>query len=323
MELKLLLIKNFEILFKDEDIGFKRKFYLSTINHLKKMDEFEIKKRDSFLDLKDIGKKINDKILEIRDSGKNLPRVETIIQNETYFDIRNVYGIGPSLKNKIEKNYGKVKDLSHLIELDKTNGFLNDKHKLGIEYYVHIMNKIPRDEIIEHDALLSEIVNHLEGECKLKYKITGSFRRKKAESGDIDVILTTTNRHIIKQFKTFIEILRHNKYIVADLAFGDKKYMGMCALPGSNFFRRLDVIMVKPEEYAFGLLYFTGSGDLNKEMRTAANEQGYSLNEKDLRYLETNEKVEGKFETEKDIFNFLGFKYVSPANRESGALQKL
>jgi DNA polymerase/3'-5' exonuclease PolX len=321
MDIKTILINNFEILFKDEESGFKKKFYANTIKHLKDMDIQEIQDRNTFIDLKDIGKKINEKILFIISTGGNLERVDKIInENKDTFDITTVYGIGPSQKNKIEKTYGKIKTLEHLVELDIEYNFLNAKQKIGIKYCDQISQRIPRNEMYVHDNFIKDSIN---SKSDVKYQITGSFRRHEDTSGDIDILLTTNHKHVSKKLKDFVTILKEKGYIIEDLAFGDKKFMGMCKLPNHDTARRLDILIVKPQEYFFGLLYFTGSSDLNKEMRIAALEQGFSLNEKELTSVETKTKVLGNFTSEADIFHFLGFEYIAPSDRVSGSLRKL
>ena len=71
----------------------------------------------------------------------------------------------------------------------------------------------------------------------------------------------------------------------------------------------------KPEEYPFAILYFTGSSEFNQRMRKELLERGLTLNEYSLRNSETKEKVAHTFETERDIFEYLGYAYVEPEDR--------
>ena len=48
--------------------------------------------------------------------------------------------------------------------------------------------------------------------------------------------------------------------------------MGACKLPGCDKYRRLDIIVTK-QQYYFEVLYFTGSDEFNKEMRSEALKQ--------------------------------------------------
>ena len=63
------------------------------------------------------------------------------------------------------------------------------------------------------------------------------------------------------------------------LAYGDKKYNGICKLGRLGKSRRIDIMYTKPNEYPFAILYFTGSDSFNKEMRQKCLKKGLSLNE--------------------------------------------
>jgi len=73
--------------------------------------------------------------------------------------------------------------------------------------------------------------------------------------------------------------------------------------------------------YAFTLLYFTGSGQFNIEMRNHALSLGYSLSEYGLK--KKGKLINDTFETEQDIFKFLGIKYIEPFERKAGILKDL
>ena len=110
-QLKELIITNLKIVSKDEP-GFKKKFYNQAIKALQDMEPDDIMNRNKFDDINGIGKKINEKIIEIKNTGNNLQKVDTIIEEKkTTFDLTTIYGIGLQLKKKIHKEYGKIKDL--------------------------------------------------------------------------------------------------------------------------------------------------------------------------------------------------------------------
>jgi len=341
-DVRELIINNLQIISKNEP-PFKRKYYLVAINHIKQISLEELVNKVSFLDIPGIGKKINDKIIEVRNSGKNLDNVNQILDDiENTLDLTTVYGIGPSLKTKIESKYGKVRNIAHLIELDaaaaltqedghggkppsKTN-FLNSKNKIGLKYYNDLLMRIPRNEMHAHDKYISDIINN--NHFDLTYDISGSYRRECSDSGDIDILLTHTQTggkspkgtNLTDHYKSFVDCLKLKGYIVDDLAYGNTKYMGVCKLPHESRYRRIDIIVTKPEEYYFELIYFTGSDEFNKEMRRHALTIGYSMSQYNFTDTETNKTIEQEFHSEKDIFAFLNLKYVKPKNRKSGAL---
>ena len=80
-------------------------------------------------------------------------------------------------------------------------------------------------------------------------------------------------------------------------------YMGVIKLPetadsGKRYHRRIDIKVYPPEQYAFALLYFTGSDHFNRSMRYYAKKlgwegnrrQGYSLSDKGITWA-TYDKV--------------------------------
>ncbi len=119
-------------------------------------------------------------------------------------------------------------------------------------------------------------------------------------------------------------IERLGEYIIETLSIGTKKFMGICRLLGSlgKISRRIDILITTKEEFPFALLYFTGSKLLNTIMRKEAAKQGFRLNEKSLINLKTNKKIILK--TEKEIFEYIGYKYLDPTDRNNILnLQKL
>ena len=171
-----------------------------------------------------------------------------------------------------------------------------------------------------HNDFINDVINL--NKFKITYDITGSYRRQHKDSGDIDILVTSDGPDYVEKYKEFVKCLKCIGYISDELAFGDNKFMGVCKLPGCNKFRRLDIIVTTPEQYHFEVLYFTGSDDFNKEMRSEALKQGYSLSQYNFTVVETGKIIDKKFDSEEDIFEFLGFKYVEPKDRKSGALVK-
>ncbi len=319
--LKDLIISNLTEISNDE-VPFKRKFYNIAISKIKNMDNHELVNREKFDDIDGIGKKINDKILKIRTTGTNLAIVnEIILERESKFDMTKVYGIGNKLREKIEAKYGKVKDVRELRELNNKHKFLNKKHMIGLKHFDDILLRIPRVEMVGHDDFIREIIN--QGNIDVKCDITGSYRRKNATSGDIDILVTSTGENYIQKYRQFVDELIRIGYIEDVLAYGDNKFMGICILPGCKNYRRLDIIVTTPEQYYFELLYFTGNDEFNKQMRSYALEKGFSLSQYSFTDVKTKQKVTATFKSESDIFNFLNLTYIEPENRISGAIVPL
>ena len=316
--LKDLIISNLTEI-SNEEVPFKRKYYNIAISKINNMDNNELVNREKFDDIDGIGKKINDKIIQIRTTRTNLARVNDIIlEKESKFDMTKIYGVGFKLREKIEAKYGKVKDVQELIELNNKHNFLNKKHMIGLKHFEDILLRIPRAEMAGHDDFISDIIG--QGNIDVKCEITGSYRRKNTTSGDIDILVTSTGENYIAKYKQFVDELIRIGYISDILAYGDNKFMGMCILPGCKNYRRLDIIVTTPDQHYFELLYFTGNDEFNKQMRSYALEKGFSLSQYSFTDLKTKLNVTASFDSECDIFNFLDLSYVEPENRVSGAI---
>jgi ATP-dependent DNA ligase len=159
--------------------------------------------------------------------------------------------------------------------------------------------------------------------------VAGSYRRGKGESGDIDVLVRDNLCSGPQVYQDLIKRLRASNYLVDDIVYGKNKYNGYCRHPDLLDNRRIDIMYTKPEEYAFALFYFTGSGDFNQELRGQLSKLGYRLNEHGIKKLvgDTWEPVAipctGKVSTEKDIFKFLGIPYIAPQYRSRESLLKV
>ncbi|ETO19457.1 hypothetical protein RFI_17773, partial [Reticulomyxa filosa] len=87
------------------------------------------------------------------------------------------------------------------------------------------------------------------------------------------------------------------------------------------FFHRIDLKCVPYADYHAALLYFTGSGEFNRQMRVKAAEKEFILNESGLyRSLDKKDKSKkGELVViptcEKDIFDALGMDFVPPEKR--------
>lgn len=235
--------------------------------------------------------------------------------------LSNIYGIGPSKANDLVDKHKitSVDDLKAKLEKDDT--LLNDKQKIGLKYYEDLLKRIPRKEMEKHDKFITDFIKSIDKSNNLIYEVTGSYRRETKNSGDIDVLCTTKDKNV-QLFNEIIEAFLKDKYIKETLAKGEKKFMGICKLFRHRTNRRIDMIYTNKENYPFALLYFTGSGQFNVEMRNHALSLGYSLSEYGLKKKGEFVKNDGKdFETEEDIFKFLKIKYIHPKDRKAGILQ--
>lgn len=232
-----------------------------------------------------------------------------------------IYGVGPKkAKELVDQGITTIDQLRA-----KQNEVLNDTQKVGLQYYEDILKRIPREEIDQYDAIFKNVFNKVAGPgSEARFEIVGSYRRGAKSSGDIDMIITSKTGDV---FKKFVDELIKQKIILEVLSRGNTKCLVIAKLPDAEFARRVDFLYTSPEEYPFSVLYFTGSKIFNTVMRGRALTLGYSLNEHEMTKMTEKkkgekatkgEKVAHTFNSEKDIFDFLGMVYKEPHERIDG-----
>jgi DNA ligase (NAD+) len=252
-----------------------------------------------------IGASVFDKLLELFQTG-----VISLIEEEKNNPINllsDVYGIGPKKAAELVNVHG----VTSIEQLRIRSELLNDVQRVGLKYYEDILQRIPRAEIQEYEKAFSLAATKCVGTT---FEIVGSYRRGAAHSGDIDAIITSID---VGAFRQFVDHLIREKVILEVLSRGDCKCLVIARLPGHAVARRVDFLFSSKEEYAFAILYFTGSKAFNTNMRQKALDMGYSLNEHCISALINGTKVpvSSSFPTEKHIFDFLKMEYVVPSKR--------
>lgn len=255
-----------------------------------------------------IGATIMEKLNEYMETGtlKVLEREKTNPVNI----LAEVYGIGPKKAKELVDN-----GITTIAELRENQHLLNDIQKVGLHYYEDILKRIPRAEIEDYKAYFE---NAMPKVANAKMEIVGSYRRGAQSSGDIDVIITSSDPRV---FTKFVDNLLKEKIILHILSRGPTKCLVVTKIPSSDAARRVDFLYTTPEEFPFAILYFTGSKIFNTVMRHVALEKGYTMNEHGIYKMEAKkkgEKANHTFNSEEDIFNFLGLEYKSPIERTDG-----
>ena len=229
----------------------------------------------------------------------------------------DIYGVGPKKsKELVDAGITTIDELR-----TRQDELLNDVQKVGLKYYEQIQKRIPRTEIEEYEKMFRENFDKvIHGLTDAKFEIVGSYRRGAAESGDIDVIITGATGAL---YKAFIDQLLKEGIILEVLSRGSSKTLVIAKLTGQkdNVARRVDFLYAPPDEFAFAILYFTGSKIFNTVMRQYSLDKGYTFNEHGIYKLENKkkgEKVDKAFVTEKDIFDFLGLQFKTPVERRDG-----
>ena len=286
---------------KPPNFSFKVTSFKKTINIINDLD-FEIKSSEQLKNIKGIGKGTLERINEILKNGnlQENKKVEKKQKNISDFnELQTITGIGPAkAKQLIQKNIS----FDDLIN-NPTETMLNEltHHQLiGVKYYHDLLKRIDC-------SLINDIEKYLK-KFDFKFNICGSYRRKKPNSGDIDILILEEK----KTLKDIVKLLTQDNFIIDNLTDdGKTKYMGICKTPKS-LAMRIDIRLIPKKSYPFALLYFTGSKKTNTYMRNVAIKAGYKLSEYGLYDKEQNFI---SLNTEKDIFEFLQLPYLSPEKR--------
>ena len=263
-----------------------------------------------------VGEKIKKKMEEIVETG----RLEAAEKAKADYPLEalalfgSIYGIGPvKARELVDMGLRTLTDLR--VELHLRPDLLHEKQKAGLFYYEDLVERIPREEMREHEAYLQAIIDTVraplssgdasvptplssgagsvskregyvcEAHACVSITVVGSYRRGAETSGDVDVLLRVpsawTSLMCASYLHNFVMELETAGYMEYILALGEKKCMGIARLRDGKDYkaRRVDFLITPEHEYACALLYFTGSDMFNVAFRQRALQKGYTLNE--------------------------------------------
>ena len=309
------LINDLEILVKYYKITkdhFRKMAYEKAIKTIRNLD-FQIEDVKQIYNMKGIGKSILTKIEEYLDTNQ-IQKVEEVRPllhpNKTPQEIAieeflHIWGVGEvKAKSLWNLGYRSMRDIRNSPHV------LNRQQLIGLRYYEDLQKKIPRETITIIQVIIRFILDKEFGKNKYKLKVAGSYRRGKLFSNDIDILITS---HFF-DLNQIITILQKWKVITVILSLKTEKFMGIGNCPnGKDPYFRIDIEFLPEKEFSFGLLYFTGSKDFNREIRWYAKKNGYLLNQHGIKNVVTGEYINAK--TEEDIFDILDLQYVDPKKR--------
>lgn len=246
---------------------------------------------------------------------KNLT-IKSIGKKESVNEFKKISGVGDvTAKKWYDNGYRRINDVP-ISEMNRTQLIYS-------KYYIDLEQRIPRDDILYFEM---ELMKHLLG-TDIKFIICGSYRRGKLTSGDIDIlVIDIPDKNVINCITSM------PKFFKEQILSGPKKYRYIINIRGVN--RQIDIELCKKEELPYAMLYFTGSGEFNKQCRSAAIKSKFHLNEKWMSYhgpprndliLERSEVCLNKqimivdkviCHSEKDILDKIGIKYLPPNERD-------
>lgn len=256
-----------------------------------------------------LGKEIRIKIQRILETGSLDISPEVRARADAMDTLSGIYGVGPKkVEELLAAGYMTIAQIRAAVT-NKTLT-LNRNQLTGLRYYEDINSRIPRTEMEAHAALLMSAKP-----ASLEGRIVGSYRRGATSSGDIDMLVRTTDASVDVgvALAEYVKTLQREGYIKDVLAQGAHKCLAVSQLPSCRA-RRLDLLVTPPEEFPFAVFYFTGCDTFNVAVRSHALTRGFTLNEHALTQVSTGRTV-GGIRTEKDIFAALKIQWREPHER--------
>ena len=242
---------------------------------------------------------------EFEEIKKDLP--------EGMFSLIGLRGIGAKRAFKLsvafnlnsrENALEKLKDAAEKGKIKVLKGFGEKMEKSvleAIDEQKMTKNKKIRFLIPQAEEIVERIKEYMKG-CKfvIDLEACGSFRRKNATIGDLDIPVSTNNPEVVLDyFLKFPEIAEV-------LVVGDKK----ASVVLTNEVQ-VDIRVSEPEAYGAMLQYFTGSKQHNILLRNYALSKGMSLSEYGIKRGENLKE----FANEEGFYKELGLPLIPPEIR--------
>lgn len=263
-----------------------------------------------------IGKALEEKIIELVTTG-HLAYYEELRSHfpASLFELFEIQGLGAK---KIRLLHQEL-EVTSIDDLEKAclSGKVASLPGFGaksaanfekaIAFYRRRVGKFRLDQVsILAEELLKDLRAHpAVSQCQS----AGSFRRRKEVIGDLDLLVSSNQAEAVTSF--FVQ----HPLVKEILMQGPTKSSVYLKNAEGESGLQCDLRVVKPEEFPFALVYFTGSKEHNIRLRSRALEQGWSLNE----YAFTPQEgatVPPEIHTEEDLYKALALDFIPPELRE-------
>lgn len=263
---------------------------------------------DDLKEISGIGEDLAEKIKEVVDTG-NLRFLEDLRARTPHslIELLKISGLGPK---RVQQLYQEL-NITNLQELQDAlkSGKVSELDGFGNKTVENILEAIEVGSFGEKrtrydiaEQFVAPILDYLKSLEYVEEAVAGgSFRRRKATVGDLDIIAISDQGDDV--CKAFVEYDSVNEI----LSQGETK-----ASVSLRSGLQVDLRVVKRESFGAALLYFTGSKAHNIHLRNIAVDKGYKLNEYGI--YKGDEKIVG--ETEEEIYEFFNMPYIKPELRE-------
>ena len=266
-----------------------------------------------FSELKGIGKGTNDVITEFVQTGKS-----SVLKDLTdkvppgLIRMLKLPTLGPKKIAKIHDALGidtleGLKAACENKEVSALSGFgkkTEENILKSIETVLNRPERYPINRILKFKQVITDVIDTIPG--VERYDMTGSGRRTKETSRDLDFIVK------VEDYQVFTQTMIEQNFVTEIVSQGDKKL----SLEIEHDFDKINVDFrfVNGDEYISTLQHFTGSKEHNVKMRQIAKSRGEKISEYGV---ETPDGLK-TFQSEEEFYHYFDLPYIPPAMRETG-----
>lgn len=292
---------------------FRVRSYREAASSLENITDNLVEKVEKGYDLTkipDVGDSIAEKIEEIVKTG-SLQQLEEIKDRvpEDLSKLMNLEGIGPERAKELNQELGieTLDDLKRAVEdteVREVEGFGKKvEDKIGQELKRE-KDQESRTSLAKAEEYADPLLDYLH-ECDTagKIEIGGSYRRRKETVGDLDILITGSDVDAIMDHFTDFEDVK-------DVIKRGESRTSIRLKSGI----RVDLGVISDKSYGAALLYFTGSKEHGIHLRERALDMNLKVNEYGV--FPEGEDTPVASETEKEMYDALGLKWVPPEMRE-------
>ena len=255
-----------------------------------------------------IGEDLANKIEEIVNTGNLIMLEELRSQTpQSLIKLLDISGLGPK---RVQKLYQEL-DITNIEALREAleSGEVSELEGFGPKTTENILEalesksfKKERTRLDIAEQFVDPLVDYLKEMDQVDEAIVaGSYRRRKATVGDLDIIAISDEG--VKVCEAFVDFDS-----VSEVLSQGKTKASVKLRSGLQ----VDLRVVNKESYGAALLYFTGSKAHNIHLRNIAMDKGYKVNEYGV--FEDEDYILG--ETEEEIYDFFDMPFIVPELRE-------
>ncbi|BFZ54415.1 hypothetical protein PYCC9005_001451 [Savitreella phatthalungensis] len=214
--------------------------------------------------------------------------------------------------------------------------------QVGVKHYDDFCRKIPRADVEEIAEMVRIAAQELASPDPVDLTICGGYRRGKIDSGDVDVVLTSTNRFgLDTMLDPLLQRLEDTGLVdtvirsaherdgskIQDAGGGMSVALTVILFKGVR--RRLDIIVCPPATYAICVLGWSGATTFERDLRRFVSvKKSWQFDSTGIVHQTDKRRVVlddllwrpgvSIVELEKSLFGKLGLEYIPPELRNTG-----